>query len=205
MVFLGGSCHPTSWRQTQAIPQLSQAGISYFNPQIDNWSEAFMVLENIAKEGAEVLLFVIDPLTRAIASMLEATELISRGRTVVLCIESIEPETVVGDEVVTERQLADLNRARNFLRDLGLRNPRNCAVFDSVDGALKHIIEKYSVSAPEGEGCNSSCPPQSETPVDSNGSSRTAFIVQQNYDAILSPNQQESFQKQLNRIIHETD
>ncbi len=32
LVFLGGACNPTTWRKDRAIPFLSQAQISFFNP-----------------------------------------------------------------------------------------------------------------------------------------------------------------------------
>jgi hypothetical protein len=49
-----------------------------------------VILENKAKEEAEIVLFVIDSQTRAIASMVEAVELIMMRRTVVLCVMQIE-------------------------------------------------------------------------------------------------------------------
>ena len=32
LVFLGGSCNPTTWRKHTAIPHLEKNGISYYNP-----------------------------------------------------------------------------------------------------------------------------------------------------------------------------
>jgi hypothetical protein len=32
-VFLGGSCDPTTWRRDIAVPMLTEAGISFFNPE----------------------------------------------------------------------------------------------------------------------------------------------------------------------------
>jgi len=73
-VFLGGSCDPTTWRFDIAVPELSRARIPFFNPQIEDWHPNLIQLEAKAKELCDVLLFVIDSKTRAIASMLEATE-----------------------------------------------------------------------------------------------------------------------------------
>ena len=33
-VFLGGSCHPTTWRHDDAIPYLNMRSVSYYNPQV---------------------------------------------------------------------------------------------------------------------------------------------------------------------------
>jgi hypothetical protein len=35
-VFLGGACNPTTWRATAAIPFLEAAGVTYYNPQVDD-------------------------------------------------------------------------------------------------------------------------------------------------------------------------
>lgn len=37
-VFLGGSCNPTTWRKDVAIPLLEAKEITYYNPQVDEWS-----------------------------------------------------------------------------------------------------------------------------------------------------------------------
>ena len=36
-VFLGGSCNPTMWRKTVAIPTLEKEGAPHYNPQVDDW------------------------------------------------------------------------------------------------------------------------------------------------------------------------
>ena len=36
-VFLGGACGKSTWRKDIAIPLLEQAGVAYFNPQVDEW------------------------------------------------------------------------------------------------------------------------------------------------------------------------
>ena len=70
-MFLGGSCNPTTWRKDRAIPKLKAADITYFNPQIENWSPELIELEEDAKKAAAIKLFVIDKLTRGISSMVE--------------------------------------------------------------------------------------------------------------------------------------
>ena len=88
-VFLGGACNPTTWRKDIAIPILEQEGISYFNPQVDEWSPELVDKENRAKDNAEVLLFVLDTRTRGIASMIETAEYITYKRRVYLVIEEM--------------------------------------------------------------------------------------------------------------------
>jgi hypothetical protein len=44
-LFLGGSCNPTTWRADIAIPLLEQAGVSYYNPQVDNWYRELVEIE----------------------------------------------------------------------------------------------------------------------------------------------------------------
>lgn len=121
-VFLGGSCNPTTWRKDVAIPILEAAGVSYYNPQVDDWSPELVDIEAKAKAEAETLLFVIDSQTRAIASILEATEMIVEGRDVVLVINQIADGTEIGGQKVTGSELKDLNRARTYLHDLAERH-----------------------------------------------------------------------------------
>jgi hypothetical protein len=132
MIFLGGSCNPTTWRPDIAIPLLESAGVEYYNPQVEDWGPELVAIEAAAKEEADVLLFVIDSQTRAIASMLEATEYICTGRHVVLVIEY--PSTAF-----TGSELKDLGRARAYLRDVAQRH--NVPVIDSIQAAVEIAIQ----------------------------------------------------------------
>lgn len=137
-VFLGGSCNPTTWRKDIAIPVLEAAGFTFYNPQVDNWMPDLVEIEAKAKAEAENLLFVIDGQTRAIASILEATEYICSGRTVVLVVDDMQDKTVVDGQTVTGREFKDLNRARAYLRDLAKRH--DVGVFPSVKDAVGAIV-----------------------------------------------------------------
>ena len=116
-VFLGGSCNPTTWREDSAIPLLKMADVDFYNPQVADWHKGLEVLEAVAKEESAALLFVIDSKTRAIASIQEATEYIAAGRNVALVVEDMVDGTDVDGQVVTGRELKDLNRARAYLRN----------------------------------------------------------------------------------------
>jgi len=142
-VFLGGSCDPTTWRADIAVPRLTRAGIPFYNPQRSDWHPHLIALEAKAKEACDVLLFVIDSKTRAIASMLEATEYIMAQRRVVIVILDIPEGSRIDGEVIGGRQLKDLNRARAFLCDIAARHQKFCDVFDSVENAVNHIIMSH--------------------------------------------------------------
>lgn len=65
MIFLGGSCDPTTWRTDIAIPMLTRAGVEFFNPQVAEWTQECVAREASAKADSDVLLFVLDGQTRA--------------------------------------------------------------------------------------------------------------------------------------------
>jgi hypothetical protein len=145
-VFLGGSCNPTTWRTDQAIPMLAAANIPYYNPQVDNWTPDLVEIEAKEKEKAGCLLFVIDATTRALASILEAAEYVCRGRHVVLCIRDVATGTSFGDELqVTESELKDLNRCRNYLRDVATRH--GVTFSSSVRKAVQTIVVSHKMNA----------------------------------------------------------
>lgn len=150
-VFLGGSCNPTTWRKVTAIPKLQEAKIPFYDPQVANWHDGLVKLEADAKARSPVLLFVIDSATRAIASMLEATEYIAKNRVVVLVILDI-PEGATFVEkfdtsvAVGKNERLDLNRARKYLRDIASRYTKTCSVFDDIETAIDFVIAYKSRS-----------------------------------------------------------
>jgi hypothetical protein len=56
------------------MPRLDEAGISYYNPQVDEWHPSLIALETEAKESAAVLLFILDPQTRGLVSAIEVLD-----------------------------------------------------------------------------------------------------------------------------------
>jgi raw len=142
-IFLGGSCNPTTWRKDTAMPFLEATGVAFYNPQVDDWHEGLVKLEADAKAESEILLFVIDGQTRAIASILEATEYTVAGRDVLLVIDDMVDGAEVDGEKVSGRQLKDLNRARSYLRDLASRHD-NALVFEDVEQAMQETQSKLS-------------------------------------------------------------
>ena len=133
-VFLGGACNPTTWRKDTAIPILEHHNISYYNPQVDEWHDGLIVIENSAKNNAKVLLFVVDSATRGYATIAEAAYYIGKGRKVVLVIQKpVENQTIGGNE------LKDIQRGRDYLLDIAKQN--NVAVFTNVHDAVIYITQ----------------------------------------------------------------
>ena len=103
-------------------------------------------IEAQEKEQAGCLLFVIDPQTRALASLVEASEYICRGRNVVLCVLDVVEGTSFGTfgRSIDADELKDLNRARNYLRDVALRH--GVKVSSNVRNAITAVIESHQRS-----------------------------------------------------------
>lgn len=137
VVFLGGSCNPTTWRKDTAIPLLQAKGYAYHNPQVDNWTPDLIEKEAKAKAEADILLFVIDSRTRAIASLVEVTEHVLAKRKVLLVINEIPDGTSVKDQVITGQELLDLNRSRSYLTDMAARN--GVVSYNSVEDAISSL------------------------------------------------------------------
>ena len=140
-VFLGGSCNPTTWRTDIAIPAFEAEGISYYNPQVENWTPELVEVEACAKRDAVVLLFVIDRDTRAVASMNEVVEEICRGREVVLVVQDMDPDSELA---LGPNLLKDLNRGRVYLRDIAQRYGVVC--YDRVEDAVQDTCARLSLA-----------------------------------------------------------
>lgn len=63
-----------------AIPFLEKYGITYYNPQVDQWIPEMIEMERKAKDDARILFFVIDDQTRSIVSMIEVAYLVGIRR-----------------------------------------------------------------------------------------------------------------------------
>lgn len=130
-VFLGGSCNPTTWRKDTAIPLLEKYGITYYNPQVEEWHEGLIEEENKAKNGAQVLLFAIDDMTRGVMSIAEAAFYIGQQRKVVLVIQDYPVDAA------NPAEGKDMNRGRAYLRTLA--KEFEVPVFDDVASAIERI------------------------------------------------------------------
>jgi len=139
-VFLGGACNPTTWRKDVAEPIFDQQKVSYFNPQVEEWTQELIVLESLVKASSRILLFVLSGQTRAISSMIEVTEYIFTGRDVVLVIQDMIKGVSIQNETVPIVELRELNNARNRLRKMAKRF--NIPVFNTVGDACTHICDR---------------------------------------------------------------
>lgn len=140
---------------------------------MDDWSPDLVEIEAREKEEAGCLLFVIDPATRALASIVEASEYICRGRHVILCILDVEEGTAFGTDglPVKSTELKDLNRCglsmlsynmsylssantlvvrvRSYLRDVATRH--GVAFSDSVQKTVQTVIESHRINSQKTE------------------------------------------------------
>jgi hypothetical protein len=142
-VFLGGSCNPTSWRRDIVIPRLLEEGISFYNPQVDHWSPELIDIEEEAKQAATTLLYVIDDQTRAVSSMVEVANFVGSGRDVLVVVSDIQGESpVISGDVLTPREVEDLNRGREFVRTLS--ETAGNLVESSVHRAVSSLLDLSS-------------------------------------------------------------
>ncbi|KAM3966807.1 LOW QUALITY PROTEIN: NDT-like domain-containing protein raw [Aphomia sociella] len=134
-VFLGGSCNPTTWRSDIAIPMLKTMGITYFNPQVDDWSTELIEVEHRAKAAARAFLFVLDSETRAVAASVEAAHLAAAPRDLLLVLRPYTRNQKIGPETISELEYVELARARATLQEAVER--RGLPAFTDIPAALR--------------------------------------------------------------------
>lgn len=141
-IFLGGSCGQSRWRDEIAIPILLKHGISFYNPQMEDWNTHYIPLEAAVKDGCRLLLYVITDDTRAMTSMLEAGHFIGQGCNIVLCIQDLKPGVQIDNEKLSQNAVADYNRARTYLADLANRD--RVPVFENVAEAVNCAVQRLT-------------------------------------------------------------
>lgn len=117
-VFLGGSCNPTTWRQDVAIPLLNKLGITYYNPQVDQWNPELVEHEFHAKENASVLFYVINNETRNVSGIIEAAYLAGRRRKLILVVDSYRCGQTLCGEIISQQEYEELDTSLEILKDL---------------------------------------------------------------------------------------
>lgn len=122
-VFLGGTCNPTTWRTSVAIPFLTKKNITYFNPQVENWTPEFVALENKMKEVVPVNFFYLDNQTNGTASLVELAFLFGQRKTCIVSIEDNHP-------------VPEINDARKYLVELSKYG--NCKIYQN-NGLMKAL------------------------------------------------------------------
>ena len=95
VVGLFGTCADSKWRD-KVIPLLEAAGVKYFNPVVENWTEECMKIEAEHAANDQVIMFVITGETTAIASMAEsgwlALQAQLRGQNFIVVLDDMNPE-----------------------------------------------------------------------------------------------------------------
>ncbi|KAH9419367.1 hypothetical protein DERP_005878 [Dermatophagoides pteronyssinus] len=141
-IFLGGSCNPTRWRSDLVMPQLKKKCLTYYNPQVDHWGPELIEMESYAKQNSEVLFFVVDNQTRAIASMIEVAFIAALSRKLILVIIDLEPwseQMVIGNDHISKEEYEYLRRGRQYLRDIVER--QEIPIFCDISKALRSAIQ----------------------------------------------------------------
>ncbi|KAK7867197.1 hypothetical protein R5R35_008388 [Gryllus longicercus] len=139
-VYLGGSCRASTWREDIAIPMLKKSGLTYFNPQLCSWSKRLIPIEAAAMDNTYVLLFVISNTSRSLASMAVAAHYIGLGCNVVLCVQQLLDDCILGSDKLSKQAVKDYNRGRMYLSDLA--NREGVPVFESVSESVECVIQK---------------------------------------------------------------
>jgi len=70
VVFLGGTCNNSQWRE-RLIPSLK---IDYFNPVVEDWTPECQEAEITARENCDYCLYVITPLLTGTYSIAEVVD-----------------------------------------------------------------------------------------------------------------------------------
>ncbi|XP_073981505.1 NDT-like domain-containing protein raw isoform X4 [Rhodnius prolixus] len=138
-VFLGGSCNPTTWRQDVAIPLLESLGITYYNPQVSEWSADLVTVEHNAKESACILFYVLDRRTRNVVGIVEAANFAGAHRNLVLVMDSYREQEPIAGETITHTEFEELCSGLATLKDLVER--QGIPVFTSITTAIHWTAE----------------------------------------------------------------
>lgn len=141
-VFLGGSCNPTRWRMDIAIPFLEKYGITYYNPQVDQWIPEMIEMERKAKDDARILFFVIDDQTRSIVSMIEVAYLVGIRRMRKRLILTINDFSITSTNILmtNELEMKRLNKGHCLLRTLFTTS--NLTFHSNLMDSLNYLIHQ---------------------------------------------------------------
>ena len=84
-VFLGGTCNGSTWRDDM----IKMLKIDYFNPVVENWTEACMDQEIWEREHCDVVLYTITPKMTGVYSIAEVVDDSNKqpGKTVLILLQ----------------------------------------------------------------------------------------------------------------------
>ena len=143
-VFLGGSCNPTTWRGDIVIPMFQDRHIDFYNPQVDEWTEALVQAEAKAKEQAQLLFFVLDNQTRALASIMEACYFLGTRKPLTLIVKEYDGSgnkwEIQGEEL-DEYEIDLLNDLKRYV--LEIAKLEHIPVFKDTATAAHYVSALY--------------------------------------------------------------
>ncbi|XP_076454700.1 uncharacterized protein LOC143289567 [Babylonia areolata] len=142
-IYLGGSCGETGWREEVAIPMIKRYGLSFHNPHVTEWFNRLIPMQVAEREKCRLMLYVITSTTRSLSAMIEAAYYIGLGCRVVLCLQMLPEDVVIGGEQLTDTALKDYNRGRAYLSDMASREgvPQFEDVAEAVECAIKMVTD----------------------------------------------------------------
>ena len=84
-VFLGGTCNGSTWRDDM----IKMLTIDYFNPVVENWTEACMDQEIWEREHCDVVLYAVTPKMTGVYSIAEVVDDSNKqpGKTVLILLQ----------------------------------------------------------------------------------------------------------------------
>ena len=100
LVFLGGTCADTNWRD-ELIGNLKNPDIA-FNPVVKDWTEEHQCIENEMKEKLPIHVFVFTPQMKGMYAVAEATvSVMDRTKVTIFCVlgsDSSDPQKSWSEE-----------------------------------------------------------------------------------------------------------
>lgn len=106
-VFLGGTTNNDTWR-VKLISMLGK-NVGYFNPVVMDYDEAAKAMEDIAKENATHMVYVITPNMKSFYSIAEMTEDAVLGkRPVIVCFTQDSDKLFTKDQFRTIQLVLEL-------------------------------------------------------------------------------------------------
>ena len=116
VLFLGGSCGDTTWRN-KLIPKLESVGVKYFNPVVEDWNEEAQKAEENAIMKSDALLFLLSPRTSMIYSLFEIGQYTNTDRKVIFTyLDEDQDKAFTTHEIKALRKIkSDLKHYKNVL------------------------------------------------------------------------------------------
>lgn len=144
VVFLGGTCSTTTWRQDVAVPFCRANDFNYFDPQepARSWSPGLIHVEERAKLESSAFIFYVSNAARSLTSMIEVAYLVARRKNLIAVISRMpvhvgDCDEASGDperDYITSSEQEQLCRARDEL--VRLVECNGYPVFETLQDAL---------------------------------------------------------------------